>query len=126
MKRLKYFEVILTMNAALLAGMIWVQLTDSPFPIEAPAIAQESKPLAFPNAAAQRQDIVNAIRTLSDDVRAMRSDLKSTEFKVRVTVMPDPSQAASANRSTQPSSHDPKSDQVVEVSRVADLKDGSK
>jgi len=82
--------------------------------------------LAFPNAAAQRQDIVNAIRTLSDDVRAMRSDFKSTEFKVRVTTMPDQSQTVNANRSTQPSSHDQKSEQVVQVSRVSDSNDGSK
>ncbi len=114
MKRFKYLEFILTVNALLLGGMLWVNLAHSPLPAHASAVAQDG-PLGIPNAGAQRLEMINAIRNVSANVKALRSDLKTMEFNVRVISMPSGMNVAEKGNAARSNPQDPP---VVQVTRI--------
>lgn len=115
MKRLNYLEFILTINALLLGGMLWVNLADSPLTAPTSALAQEGN-LGIPNAGAQRLEMINAIRTVSANIRSLRGDLKNMEFNVRVISMPtSPKNAAPQRNSVRSDSQD---QPVVQITRI--------
>jgi len=87
MKRRTYLEVILTVNAILLGGILWTNIAGAPA-LGWRAIAGD-QPRGIPNAAAQRLEMIRTLRTISEDVRSLQSDLRETEFKVRLVAVPD-------------------------------------
>lgn len=81
-----YLNGILTVNAVLLAALVWTNVgggpataNASPFPIQ----AEDGVPNA-PNAAAQRERLINEIKSLRDDVRSLESVFTSGKVKVSV------------------------------------------
>ncbi len=71
--------------------------------------------MGIPNAAAQRQEMINAIRNVSADLRALRGDLKTTEFKTRVTGMPAGTTATGSRNNHRESNPE---QPVVQITRV--------
>jgi hypothetical protein len=88
MRRGTYLNVILTVNAVLLTGLLWTQLVDRPL-LEAEAAAQSrtktTQPPVIPNAAAQREKMIKAISDLKQSVDTQRKLLESGKLKVTVT-----------------------------------------
>jgi hypothetical protein len=90
MRRGTYLNVILTVNAVLLTGLLWTQLADRPL-LESEAAAEAQSrtktpnPPVIPNAAAQRDRMINAIKDLKQSVDAQRKFLESGKLKVTVT-----------------------------------------
>ena len=85
MKRDQYLNVILTINALLLATLIWVQVAERPVLAES-ATAQDSRnPIKVPNAANQRKQIADEVKTLTKTLEETRKMLESTTLKVEVT-----------------------------------------
>ena len=87
MKSHTYLEAVLTMNAVLLGALVWLNVSGSSATLPSMAVAQEPVE-AFPNPDLQREELLRAIRGMSDEMRTMRHDMKTTEFKVRVVSMP--------------------------------------
>ena len=88
MKRRTYLEAILTVNAILLAGILWVFVSGGDGAGTQSAIANGGPPPGIPNAAGQRNEMIRELKTISKSIREMQSDLNDAEFKVRVTSMP--------------------------------------
>ena len=85
MTQIKYLNVILTINAVLLAALVWSQVGAGPG-LDAVASAQTAAPddAGIPNAASQRQQIVEAIRRLDGKVEATNRLLSGGRLKVQV------------------------------------------
>ena len=81
MRRTSYLNVILTVNALLLAALLWTQVADRPV-LAKPAIAE---PPSMPNAAEQRQKIINALQDLEQSVSESTRLLESGKLEVQVT-----------------------------------------
>ena len=87
MRQQKYTNVILTVNAALLAVLAWTQLVGTPVlarPAEAQVRTQPVEP-RFPNAAQQRADITRAVAAVERAVQENTALLQSGDVKVEVT-----------------------------------------
>ncbi len=86
MKREQYLNVILTINALLLASMIWIQIAEQPV-LAGPAVAQDGRrnPIRVPNAAEQRKRIADEVQTLNRTLEATRKMIESGVIKVEVT-----------------------------------------
>ncbi len=119
MKSHTYLEAILTINAVLLGGLLWMSAAGTSPTMPAIAVGQD-QPMAFPNPDLQREELLRAIRSMSDDMRMMRHDLKTTEFKVRVTSMPkEAGGGAQANpQGKQHSETAVNSEPMIQVTRV--------
>jgi hypothetical protein len=89
MRQGTYLNVILTVNAALLTGVLWTQVAERPA-LSSAALAQ-SAPRAdgIPNAAAQRQKMIEALRDLKASMDANTRLLESGKLKVEVTNLSD-------------------------------------
>jgi len=85
MRQRKYLNVILTVNALLLAALTWTQIAATPL-LASEASADTKRPrIGVPNAAAQRQDMIRAIRDLQRTNDETRRLLESGKIKVQVT-----------------------------------------
>ena len=85
MKQMRYLNVILTINAALLACVLYTQLIDRPIlATQAQAQTQAVPPGGIPNAGKQREQIVVAVQELARDVQKTNRLLEG-ELKVTVT-----------------------------------------
>ncbi|MDY7108374.1 MAG: hypothetical protein SYC29_07025 [Planctomycetota bacterium] len=88
MRRGTYLNVILTVNAVLLTGLLWTQLADRPL-LETEAAAQSRTktpaPPAPPNAAEQRAKMIKTLNGLKQSVDAQRKLMESGKLKVTVT-----------------------------------------
>lgn len=85
MRRDTYLNVILTVNAMLLAGMLWTQVAEKPLLAET-AIAQGSRNrVTIPNAANQRKLIADEIKKLNKSMEATRKLIESGKIKIEVT-----------------------------------------
>jgi hypothetical protein len=89
MRQGKYLNVILTVNAALLSVLVWSQVAGSPHsPVwGSPAAAQQLPQQdggGIPNAAAQRQKMLEQLQGLRASVDAMRSMMEGGKVKVIV------------------------------------------
>jgi len=92
MRQGTYLNVILTVNAALLTGLLWVQLAGhSTLSTEASAQTQTQPPISgnpslIPiNAADQRQRQIEGLREVKSAVDSMSKLLESGKVKVEVT-----------------------------------------
>ena len=89
MTQIKYLNVILTVNAMLLAALLWSQLSEQPV-LSLPAMAQSAAggvnadDPGIPNAGTQRQKIVEAIQRLEGKVEATNRLLSGGRLKVQV------------------------------------------
>lgn len=91
MRDWRYLNVILTVNALLLAALLWTQIV-AKGPVAHPALAQstlDERALAVPNASNQRQAIIDGLGDVRDSVEATRRLLESGNARVRVTNMPE-------------------------------------
>lgn len=87
MRQRNYLNVILTVNAVLLAGLLWTQVADTPL-LANSAVAQNRKQFAgvptIPNAAKQRDAIAQGLRELKSSVEGVKRSLDAG-VKVQVT-----------------------------------------
>ncbi len=96
MRKDTYLNIILTVNAMLLATMLWVQVADNPILAEN-AIAQRrsnprqstanrgKKPFVFPNDADQRQKQIDEMIKIGKSIEATRKLIESGNLRVEVT-----------------------------------------
>lgn len=82
MRQRTYLNAILTVNAVLLAAILGALLSDgNPLGPRSATAAGDG----FPNAASQRQQIVQAINDMKKSVEATTRKLESGKLKVEVT-----------------------------------------
>lgn len=79
-----YLNVILTVNAVLLAALVWVQVTGPAAPQPATAVAGTTMVQGIPNAGAQRERMVRAIQSLEESVNGVSKTLAGGKLAVRV------------------------------------------
>lgn len=88
MRQSTYLNVILTANAVLLTGILWTQLADRPT-LATTALAQSQPPgsggVGIPNAAAQRQRMIESLHEIKGSIEATRQLLQSGKVKVEVS-----------------------------------------
>lgn len=83
MRQSNYLNVILTVNAVLLAGLLWTQIVGRA-PLDTQAVAQTSTGSGIPNAADQRQRMIDALNSIKTSVDATRKAVESGKMKVEV------------------------------------------
>ena len=95
MKSTRYLNVILTVNAFLLSGLLWTQIADGPF-LDREAAAQRTNRASrtkqtqpFPNAAQQRLDQRMLLKDFRQAFEEQRRFLESGQLKVEVTNLDD-------------------------------------
>jgi len=80
MQKRGYFNVILTVNAVLLAALVWTQVSSAPL-----GRAAHAEPmLDIPNAGAQRLEMLRELQLLRAQLTVMAEFLDEGELKVRV------------------------------------------
>jgi hypothetical protein len=84
MRQGKYLNVILTANAVLLAGLLWTQVAQRPL-LAGDAVAQSPGVPGIPNAAEQRQKMIEAMRDIKASVDATKQAIQGGKIKVEVT-----------------------------------------
>ncbi|MCI0677323.1 MAG: hypothetical protein L0Y42_16300 [Phycisphaerales bacterium] len=86
MRQGTYLNVILTANALLLSGMLWTQMAGQPA-LEQQALAQTAQEggQGVPNAAAQRQKMIEMLRDMKVSVDNAAKLLQSGKVRVEVT-----------------------------------------
>jgi anti-sigma28 factor (negative regulator of flagellin synthesis) len=85
-RQLNYLNAILTVNAVLLAVLIWTQA--APMPVEAQSAHAQSTSAprrGIPNAAEQRQKMIAAMQDMKKSVDGLRNSIESGKVKVEVT-----------------------------------------
>ena len=87
MRRTKLTNLLLTLNALLMAGVLWA-LAAGHVPFASTAEAGGPRVLGIPNAAEQRLDMIKELRKLNATVADMRKEMDRVEFRVKVTSMP--------------------------------------
>ncbi len=89
MRRKTYLNGILTINAALLTGLLWVQVADQPVLANtASAQVRTSRGQAPPMATfeyTQRQKIIDELVKLGKSMEAMKKQIVSGTIKVEVS-----------------------------------------
>lgn len=93
MRQGAYLNVILTVNAVLLGGVLWTQvashpgLTQSASAQSTPSGAPvgQAHGVGIPNAGDQRQKMIEALRELTASVESSRKLMESGKLKVQVT-----------------------------------------
>lgn len=83
MRHRTYLNVILTVNAALLAALVWVQIADQPI-LAGNAWAQRG-PATMPNAAEQRLRMIHMLEQINKAMTDTRDLLKAGKARVEVT-----------------------------------------
>jgi hypothetical protein len=88
MRQGTYLNVILTVNAVLLAGALWTQIAGGPVltqsaSAQSPGGRDSGK--GIPDAGAQREKMIEALRDLKASVDASRKLLESGKLRVQVT-----------------------------------------
>ncbi len=87
MRQGKYLNGILTVIAVLLAVLLWTQVASRPV-FSTPAVA-DGPPTGFPNAAAQRQRMIEALQQMRKSTEASNKLLTSGKLRVEVTNIRD-------------------------------------
>ena len=88
MRQGTYLNVILTVNAALLAGLLWSQIAGQPGLAQsasAQTAGADKTATGIPNAADQRQKVIESLRELNGTVSSLKKSIESGKFKVEVT-----------------------------------------
>lgn len=87
MRRDTYLNVILTVNAILLTVLVWTQLAGGPV-LGSAATAHAQSPgdgTGIPNAAGQRQHMIEMLGQMNKNLEATRKMLDSGRIRVQVT-----------------------------------------
>ncbi len=87
MRQSRYLNVILTVNAVLLGGLLWTNVADQPLFVNE-AVAQ-SRDYAPPNSADLRKKQLDEVRAMRAATDAMYKLIKTGKFKVEVTNLAD-------------------------------------
>lgn len=86
MRQGTYLNVILTVNAALLGAVAWMQVAGQPALVQSAVAQGQPDPGAgIPNAADQRHKMIEALRELKASVDATKKTIESGKMKVEVT-----------------------------------------
>ena len=88
MRKDTYLNIILTVNAILLATMLWVQIADQPLLAENASAQRRTKPsnqFVFPNDADQRQKLIEEMKKMNKSMEATRKLIESGKLRVEVT-----------------------------------------
>jgi hypothetical protein len=109
MRRTTYLNVILTVNAALLTGLLWMQVVGRPLATQAMAqgaAGDGEDPLGgrspgIPNAGRQREQMIEAMRRIDDNVAALSRTLTNGRIKVDVKNLEELSKAVAQAPSKQ-------------------------
>jgi hypothetical protein len=83
MRQSNYLNVILTVNAVLLAGLLWTQVVGRA-PLAEQAAAQSTTG-GFSNATEQRQRMIDLLLEIKTSMDATRKVVESGKMKVEVT-----------------------------------------
>lgn len=86
MNRAKYLNVILTINAILLAGLLWVAVADRVVLADR-AIATGPR-TGIPDAGAQRFEMIRELRKFNAWADNLTEKITTHEYSVKVTSMP--------------------------------------
>ncbi|GEM_PF-2361030 len=86
MRRAKYLNAVLTVNAVALCLLVAMFAMDQGT-LARPAMASEQQ-FGIPDAASQRLEMIRELRRISASVDSLRKDLDKREFNVKVTSMP--------------------------------------
>lgn len=78
----RYLNAILTVNAALLAAVVWIQLAGTP--LSSPAHAQVPPEGGIPNAGSQRARMIDELSAIRDSIDGMRKGLEGGKMKVTI------------------------------------------
>ncbi|MHC4140335.1 MAG: hypothetical protein ACYSUF_00150 [Planctomycetota bacterium] len=87
---------LLTVNALLLAGLVWVQIAERPL-LATPAVAQQR---SLPNAGGQRDQMVALLNEIRKTSEATRRVLETGRVRVEVVAPSTRKSPQSAPRST--------------------------
>jgi hypothetical protein len=88
MRQFTYLNVILTVNAALLAGLLWKGISERPLLAEVAAAQSTTSPapsITVPNAADQRQKMIDALRDIKLSVDGMKKLMETGKLKVEIS-----------------------------------------
>jgi hypothetical protein len=92
MRQGKYLNVILTVNAVLLAGLLWTQVAEQPMLADSAVAQTRSRPnpgkkpsFYKPNASEQRADQLEVLKQLNQSIKEQTSLLSSGKLQVEVT-----------------------------------------
>ena len=94
MRQSRYLNVILTVNAVLLSGLLWTQVAERPM-LAAEATAQSRNTATPPNSAELRKRQLDETKALRRSVDELTKLVKSGNIKVKVTNLSDISIPAS-------------------------------
>lgn len=86
MRRAKYLNAVLTVNAAALCLLVAMFALDRGT-LARPAMASEQQ-FGIPDAASQRLEMIRELRRISASMETLRKDLEQREFNVKVKSMP--------------------------------------
>lgn len=91
MRQTTYLNVILTLNAVLLTGVLWTQLVDRPvFAQHAEAQMTDAQfASGIPNAGLQREQMVRHLDRLNRNLEATMQVIESGKVKVEVANLKD-------------------------------------
>jgi hypothetical protein len=88
MRQSTYLNVILTVNAGLLAAVVWTQLADRPLLAQdavAQSVSQTAPASGVTTSADRQQKMIELLRDMNLKVEALTSTLQSGKLKVEVT-----------------------------------------
>lgn len=85
MRQSTYLNVILTVVAVLLGGVLWVQIADKPLLAASADADGRNDKVTMTNAGAQRAKMIASIDKMHQAVVAQQKFLESGKAKVRVT-----------------------------------------
>jgi hypothetical protein len=89
----QYLNGILTVNAVLLACLVWTNISSGPSRADAapmlPQVQDDVQTGGVPNAAAQRERTISEIRALREDLRQLEQGMTSGKIKVNIGNLAD-------------------------------------
>lgn len=85
MRQSTYLNGILTVNAVLLAGLLWTQVAEQPLLAQSAVAQTEGSNIRIPNAASQRKQMIDALLDVRHSVDATRRSIEAGKFEVRVS-----------------------------------------
>src|SRR5262245_27213510 len=96
MRRRNYLNAILTVNAALLTGLLWTQVVGRPLVSSARADDDTEPQQGIPNAGKQREVMITQLKSIDEAVRQMHQTLSAGKIKVELRNIDELSKAMSA------------------------------
>ena len=89
MRRTPYLNVILTINAALLAALVWTQVADRPVLAQTASAQSRTQPFQPPNSATLLKKNLDEMQAIKKEVAELSALLKSGKVRVEVTNLGD-------------------------------------